>query len=116
MGIIIALVIVLIIIVVAVSSVQQHKEKQEKEKRVKSAKQKAIIDESEELILNMANLPSNPNIINILNRRSLNAAKMMKSIHPESKAINKKLDEIGARLKASEDLSANQSGNEEQFN
>jgi hypothetical protein len=115
MGIIIALIIALVIIVVAVSAIQQHKEKQEKEKRAKAAKQKAIIDESEELILNLANLPSNPNIINILNRRSLNAAKAMKSIHPESKQVRSKVDELEARLSASQDLASSQSTNEEQF-
>jgi len=115
MGIIIALIIALVIIVVAVSAVQQHKEKQDKEKRLKAAKQKAIIDESEELILNLANLPSNPNITNILNRRSLNAAKAMKVILPESKPIRTKVDELQARLNASEDLAGAQSAKEEPF-
>ena len=76
-AIIVGLIIALIVIVVVVTSIQQHKEKLEAEKRVKVAKQKAIIDESEELIFNLANLPSNPNIVKILNHRSLNAAKNM---------------------------------------
>lgn len=115
MGIIIALIIALIIIVVAVSAIQQHKEKQAKEQRAKAAKQKAIIDESEELIFNLANLPNNPNIINILNRRSLNAAKAMKSILPASKPIRNKVDEFEARLSASQDLSSSQPAKEEKF-
>jgi hypothetical protein len=115
MGIIIALIVALIIIVVAVGAIQQNKEKQEKEKRVKAAKQKAIIDESEELILNLANLPSNPNIINILNRRCLNAAKMMTSILPESKPHKNKLNEIEARLSASKDSSSTEASREEKF-
>ena len=65
MGIIIALIIALIIIVVVVNAIQQHKEKLEHEKRAKAAKQKAIIDETEELILSLANLPSNPSLIKI---------------------------------------------------
>jgi len=115
MGIIIALIIALIIIVVAVSAIQQHKEKQEKEQRAKAAKQKAIIDESEDLILNLANLPNNPNIINILNRRSLNAAKAMKSILPSSKQARSKVDELEARLSASQDLASSQPAKEERF-
>ena len=115
MGIIIALILALVIIVVAVGAIQQHKEKQEKENRLKAAKQKAIIDESEELILNLANLPSNPTVINILNRRSLNAAKTMKVILPESKSIRNKVDELQARLSASEDLAGAQSDKEEKF-
>jgi len=115
MGIIIALIIALVIIVVAVGAIQQHKEKQEKENRVKAAKQKAIIDESEELIVNLANLPSNPTIINILNRRSLNAAKAMNAILPESKSVKSKVVELEARLNASEDLAGAQSDKEEKF-
>jgi regulator of extracellular matrix RemA (YlzA/DUF370 family) len=115
MGIIIALIIALIIIVVAVSSIQQHKVKQEKDKRTKAAKQKAIMDESDELIIQLANLPPNPNIVNILNRRSLNAARLMVSIVPESKPFKRKVDEFEARLKASEELSSSNSGQETTF-
>jgi hypothetical protein len=112
MGIIIALIIALIIIVVAVSSIQQHKAKQEKDKRNKAAKQKAIMDESDELMIQLANLPPNPNLVNILNRRSLNAAKLMVSIIPDSKPFKRKVDEIEARLKASQEMSSSQSGEE----
>jgi len=107
MGIIIGLVIALIVVVVIVNAIQQHKEKQEKERRQKAAKQKAVIDENEELIINLAHLPPNPNIVEILNRRSLSAAKNMSQILPESKAIRKRVDEMEARLSASEDLSSN---------
>ena len=112
MGIIIALIIALIICVVAVSSIQQHKIKQEKDKRAKAAKQKAIMDESDELMCHLANLPANPNIVNILNRRSLNAAKIMSSIIPDSKPYKRKIDEVEARLKASQELSSSQSEND----
>jgi hypothetical protein len=115
MGIIIALIIALIIGVVGVNAYQQHKEKLEKEKRTKVAKQKAIIDETEELILHLANLPSNPKIIEILNRRSFNAAKAMKSVIPDSKPIRSKYQELEARLNASKDLTAAQNSKEESF-
>jgi len=114
-AIIVGLIIALIIIVVVVSSIQQHKEKLEAEKRIKVSKQKAIIDESEELILNLANLPSNPNIVKILNLRSLNAAKAMQELMPEVKGIKKRLQELKSRLKASEDLAESQSGTEDNF-
>lgn len=114
-AIIVGLIIALIIIVVVVTSIQQHKEKLEAEKRVKVAKQKAIIDESEELILHLANLPTNTNIVRILNLRSLNAAKAMQELMPEVKGIKKRVQESKARLKASEELSENQQGSEEHF-
>ncbi|GAA0815335.1 hypothetical protein KO495_01035 [Colwellia sp. D2M02] len=113
-AIIIGLIIALIIFVVVVSSIQQHKEKLETEKRIKVAKQKAIIDESEELILNLANLPSNPNIIKILNKRSLNAAKAMQQLMPDVKGIKNRVQELKSRLTASEEL-ANQPPSEEAF-
>lgn len=64
-------------VVVVVSAIQQHKEKQDAKNRTLVAKQKAIIDESEALILNLGNLPSSPNLVKILNRRGVNAAKAM---------------------------------------
>jgi hypothetical protein len=114
-AIIVGLIVALIIIVVVVSSIQQHKEKLEAEKRIKVSKQKAIIDESEELILNLANLPSNPNVVKILNRRSLNAAKSMQELMPEVKGIKKRVQELQSRLKASEDLAENQTNSDDNF-
>lgn len=111
-SIIVGLVVALIIFVVVISAIQQHKEKQEAEKRVKVAKQKAIIDESEELILNLANLPSSPNLVKILNRRSLNAAKAMKELAPETKGIASRIQDLSSRLEAAKDLASNQTGDE----
>lgn len=112
MGIIIGLVIALIVIVVVVNAIQQHKEKQEQEKRAKAAKQKAIIDETEELILNLAHIPSSPRIVEILNQRSLNAAKAMAQISPEIKGLKNRINEMEARVNASKDIVATSSGEE----
>ena len=114
-AIIVGLIITLIIFVVVVTSIQQHKEKLNAEKRIKVSKQKAIIDESEELIFNLTHLPDNPNIVKILNRRSLNAAKTMEELMPEVKGIKKRVQEISARVKASEELANNKSTTEENF-
>jgi len=111
-AIIVGLIIALILFVVVVSAVQQHKEKQQAEKRVKVAKQKAIIDESEELILNLSNLPSSPNLVKILNRRSLNAAKAMQDLIPEMKGIKSRVQELTSRLEAAEDLATNNAGDD----
>jgi len=108
-AIIVGLLIALIIFVVVVSAVQQHKEKIEAEKRAKVAKQKAIIDESEELISNIGNLPSSPNLVKILNKRSLNAVKAMQELMPKTKGIKNKVQELTARYEASNDLAASQS-------
>lgn len=114
-AIIVGLIVSLIVIVVVVTSIQQHKEKLEGEKRIKVSRQKAIIDESEELIFNLSNLPNNPNIVKILNRRSLNAAKTMQELMPEVKGIKKRVHEITSRLKASEELASAQDNSDDVF-
>jgi len=111
-AIIVGLLIALIIFVVVVNGIQQHKEKLEAEKRVKVARQKAIIDESEELVLNLGNLPSSPNLVKILNRRSLNAAKVMQELMPGVKGIKNRVNELTTRLEAASDLAANQSSDD----
>lgn len=113
--IIIGLIVALIVFVVIVNVMQQHKEKLEAEKRVLIAKQKAIIDETEEIILNLTHLPPNPGIIEVLNRRSLNAAKAMQKLMPDVKNIRKRVQELDARLKASVELSLNQVASDESF-
>jgi len=116
-AIIVGLIIALIVIVVVVNAFQQHKEKIESGKRALVAKQKAVIDETEELILNMALLPENPGVIEILNRRILNAAKQMAKIMPELKGIKSRVQELESRLAASKELASNPNTNSnvEQF-
>jgi len=113
-AIIVGLLIALIVFVVVISGIQQHKEKLEAEKRMKVAKQKAIIDESEELILNLGSLPSSPNLVRILNKRSLNAARAMQELMPNVKGIRNKVKDLTTRFEASDDLAASQA-NEEGF-
>jgi len=113
--IIVGLIVALILFVVVVNAVQQHKEKQQADKKIKVAKQKAIIDESEVLIQNLGSLPSSPNLVKILNKRSLNAVKAMQVLTPETKGIKSRIQELNARLEAATDLAANQSKEEEIF-
>ncbi|MBU2925669.1 hypothetical protein Q4506_11225 [Colwellia sp. 4_MG-2023] len=113
-AIIIGLLITLVVLVVVVSAFQQHKEKQDAEKRVKVAKQKAIMDESEELILNLVNLPSSPKLTRILANRSLTAATTMRELKPEVKGLEDRINALKAQIKAAEELTTSQ-GNDENF-
>lgn len=115
MMIIIGLIIALLIIVVVVNAIQQHKEKVEQEKRVRVAKQKAVIDETEDLLANMGNLPASPALNEILNKRSLNAAKKMVQIMPESKQFKSRVEELESRYQAAKDLAASSQRQEENF-
>jgi len=112
-AIIVGLLVALIVFVVVVSAVQQHKEKKESEKKIKVAKQKAIIDEGDELLINLDNLPSSPNLVKIINKRSLNAAKAIQALTPKAKGIQSRIQEIKARLEAADDLATTQSKEEE---
>lgn len=111
-AIIIGLIVALIIFVVVVSAIQQHKEKQEADKKTKVAKQKAIIDESEALLVSLGNLPSSPNLVKMLNQRCLNAAKAMQTLMPDVKGIKNRIQELNTRLAAASDLAANQNSEE----
>ena len=98
MGIIIALIIALIFVVVVITAIQQRNEKALQEKRAKLAKQKAIIDETEDLFQNLANLPKNNALVLILNTRILNATKAMAEISPENKLITRRINDLVALI------------------
>jgi len=106
--IIIGLIVLLVIGVVVVNALQQHKAKQEKERRAKSVKYKAIIDESAELTVNLSHLPASPVLINILNRRSLNAAKAMLQLSPTVKAMKQQVQELEAAFNESNNVDNSQ--------
>jgi hypothetical protein len=110
MGIIFALIIALIIIVLVLGAIQQHKEKVQREKRTKVAKQKAIIDETEELLLSITHLPNNPHLVLILNNRSLNAVKSLARILPDDKPIIKRIIEMQERVSTSKSNTSYEAG------
>ncbi len=110
--IIIGLIVLLVVGVVVVNGVQQHKAKQEQERRAKTAKFKAIIDESEQLIANLTHLPASPVLVNIINTRSLNAAKAMLQLSPSAKATKQKIQELEAVVSSTKDTTQ---GSDENF-
>jgi tetratricopeptide (TPR) repeat protein len=112
-GIIVGLIVALVVIVIVVNAIQQHKEKQEAEKRAKIAKFKAVIDESEELLVNLTNLPPSPKLTEILTRRCLNAAKEMAALAADSR-FKQRISEFQTRLNAAEELAVNPP-NDDQF-
>ena len=110
-SIIIVLIVALIVIALWVSAVQQHKEKQEAERRKELTKQKAIIDETEEILTSLASFISSSNLVNILNKRSLIATKAMVKILPDNLALVERVKELEALMDTSKDNS-NQEPNE----
>jgi hypothetical protein len=109
--IVIGLFVCLIIFVVVVSSIRQLKEKQQAEKRARIAKQKLLMDENEQLLLQLSNLPCSQNMYVILHKRSLNAALRIQDILPSTLGISNKVDELSKRVKQSEEAAKHQSAN-----
>ncbi|CAM4398040.1 hypothetical protein [Pseudoalteromonas ostreae] len=97
-SIIIMLIVALIVIALWVSAVQQHKEKQETERRKDLTKQKKIIEESEDVLVNNANIPMSEHIVRILQRRIYDALAAMVQLSPNSKELKNRLKEAKDRL------------------
>ncbi|WP_409423373.1 MULTISPECIES: hypothetical protein [unclassified Pseudoalteromonas] len=97
-SIIIVLIVALIVIALWVSAVQQHKEKQEAERRKELTKQKAIIEETEEALMNSANIPLSEATQRILQRRIHDALSNMVSISSGGSALKNRLKEAKERL------------------
>ncbi len=97
-SIIIVLIVALVVIALWVSAVQQHKEKQENERRKELTKQKAIIEETEEALMNQANIPLSENVIRVLQSRIAEALKTMVTHSPTSKALKSRLEEMKQHL------------------
>lgn len=108
-SIIIVLIVALIVIALWVSAVQQHKEKQEAERRKELTKQKKIIEEAEEVLLNSTNIPMSENLLRVLQRRIYDALAAMVQLSPNSKELKNRLNESKQRL--SNEIDANNSEN-----
>ena len=59
----------LLFLVITYNIVQQYKQKQETDRRILMSKQKLIIDESDELLLNASRLPYTKNLVLLLRVR-----------------------------------------------
>ena len=106
--IIIMLIVALIVIGVWVNAVQQHKEKQNAERRQELTKQKKIIEETEEVLMNSANIPMSKDLFSVLYRRIYSALAVMAELSPNSKEIRNRLTESKERIEnsSSQDSSA----------
>lgn len=65
-----------------INAIQQHKEKVEAERRAEIAKQKAIIDETENVLASATQVPVSPRLAYVLHKRILNALKIIVEMNP----------------------------------
>ncbi|MGY0581510.1 MAG: hypothetical protein ACW7DV_05465, partial [Paraglaciecola chathamensis] len=84
---------------IIVNAVQQHRNKVESEKRIEVAKQKNVIDETEEILLATEHIKVSQQLKYILQQRILNALKIIAQINPSVMDINSRLEAANNKLK-----------------
>lgn len=103
--IIIILIVVLLIAAIFINAVQQHRAKIESERRAEVSKQKAIIDETENVIMACANIPTSPRLMEVLHNRVLNALKVINE-HNSTPEIKQRINDAEQRTNSSGDSAA----------
>ncbi|ABG40144.1 conserved hypothetical protein [Paraglaciecola sp. T6c] len=103
--IIIVLIVSLIVMAIIVNAVQQHRNKVEAEKRVEVAKQKNVIDETEEILLATEHITVSQQLKFIFQQRIVNALKIIAQVNPGVMDISSRIESASNKLK---ELSANQ--------
>tara|TARA_R110002126_G_scaffold10245_74_gene46757 strand:+ start:5187 stop:5951 length:765 start_codon:yes stop_codon:yes gene_type:complete len=97
--IIISLIVALVIIAVIVNVVQQHKQRIAALKRTEFTKLRHLLDDTEEMLVNTANVPFTPAIANMLLKRIAFALRAMVELDPTIKDLKQRLQETENRLK-----------------
>ncbi|GAC14263.1 hypothetical protein [Aliiglaciecola lipolytica] len=97
--IIIILIVSLVVVAIVVNALQQHKEKVEAEKRTEIAKQKSVIDETENVLMTVDTIPVSQRLVAVLQNRILNALKIIYELNPSLPEIKQRLKESQERLK-----------------
>lgn len=95
---IITLIIALLIIAVIVSAIQQHKERLATLKRAEYSKLRALLEESEELLVNSANVPMSPAISQMLLKRTTFTLRAMVELEPGMRDLKQRLQETESQL------------------
>ncbi len=95
---IIVLVIALVVFAVISNAVQQHKEKLASLKRAEFSKLRSMLEDTEEILLNAANVPITPGISQMLLKRIAGTLKAMVELEPGSRDLKSRLSETEKRL------------------
>ncbi|EWH12144.1 hypothetical protein DS2_00435 [Catenovulum agarivorans DS-2] len=99
-SIVIALVVALVVLAIVINAVQQHKEKVEAEKRNEIAKYKAVIEDTESLLMNIGNIPVSNQLVLVLHQRVLDAVKNMYELMPESNELKQRVRDAQGRVQS----------------
>ncbi len=103
---IISLVIALVVIAIIVNAIQQHKERLATLKRAEFSKLRNILEDTEELIVNSANVPLSSAIGKMLLKRITYTLRAMVELEPGARDIKQRLQETEKRLNDSAETEA----------
>ncbi|MBU1435828.1 MAG: hypothetical protein KJ930_04325 [Gammaproteobacteria bacterium] len=96
--IIIVLVIALVVFAVITNAMQQHKERLATLKRAEFSKLRSMLEDTEEILLNAANVPLTPGISQMLLKRIAYTLKAMVELEPGSRDLKSRLSDTEKRL------------------
>lgn len=97
--IVIILIVTLIVGAIFVNALQQHKEKVEAEKRTEIAKQKSIIDETENVLVAADTMPVSQQLVYILHQRVINALRVINELNPGTADVRQRLRDSDDKIK-----------------
>ncbi|MBZ9610172.1 hypothetical protein [Rheinheimera maricola] len=95
---IITLVIALVVIAVIVNAIQQHKERLATLKRAEYSKLRAVLEDTEELLVNTASVPLSPALSQMLLKRSASTLSAMVELEPGARDLKQRLKETETKL------------------
>lgn len=95
---IIVLVIALVVFAVISNAVQQHKERLATLKRAEFSKLRGMLEDTEDILLNAANVPLTPAISHMLLKRIAYTLKAMVELEPGSRDLKSRLADTEKRL------------------
>ena len=88
----------LLFLVIAYNIMQQYKQKQETDRRILMTKQKLIIDESDELLLNASRLPYTKSLVLLLQNRILDALRAISQVNPALNSVRQRIQDVTAQI------------------
>lgn len=98
--IIIVLIVVLVVVAIVVNAYQQYRAKMDAERRAEIAKQRIIIDETENVLMATSQMPISQGLIKILLKRIQRALQVTYELNSGSPDIKQHLEDISARIKS----------------
>lgn len=88
----------LLFLIITYNVVQQYRQKVEADRRALMARQKMILDETEELLLNSNRLPFSKALVLLMQNRILDALKTMLQSNPNLTAVQQRVQDLQAQI------------------